>query len=84
MLRREIYLRELHTQHKELMQTAGKAYLTIEPNNNSFYAPINCLLGFAGELAINLINRQNKTKLDYTYLIVALQLTNQAYHQYLS
>ena len=66
------------------MQSAARGYLTIEQNNNTFYSPANCLLGFASELATYIINRQEKSQLDYTYLIIALQLTNQAYHQYLS
>jgi ABC-type amino acid transport system permease subunit len=30
MLRKEIYLRELHVQHKEIMQSTARGYLTIE------------------------------------------------------
>mgnify|MGYP000867994131 CR=1 FL=1 len=84
MLRQEIYLRELHSQLKEIMHSSSRSYLAISPNNNPFYAPASILLGFAAQLADQLINKQHKTEHEFIYLIVALHATGQGYLAQLS
>jgi hypothetical protein len=66
------------------MHSSTRSYLSISPINNPFYAPASILLGFAAQLADQLINKQNKTEQEFIYLIVALHTTGQGYLSQLS